>query len=369
VELVLKKLQLHEILDNEEARLHTLKSENIAEVIGSKPESDTGRVSYGNYHLRHETVDRAEGTLISISLQSQSETNERNTSISSSCVPELDTLETSTICNTASKPPALPEKLNNTLSNIWKIKDKNTCDFVRQRGVTNRKVDDANKKIKRKSGLSSNSSKAPETASDIGTANLKKKAKMEEITEVTQRANIPSAGCNQMSDVGKSNEELTQSNSLKQRFLFTEDLPCKAADDSNYTQACSTVDNIMGEAPYSMLTSSSSKLSSCTFQKLQKFKRSTSNTDSVSQSIPEVKGSLTQTDESPDCKKDSIAKSINRQFEALNDLVHYGRKLSGSQQSSNIGSIPLKKTESKVSQNNPQVFGAGDDLEDLDFEI
>jgi hypothetical protein len=368
---VLKKLQLHEILDNEVVRLHTLKSENTAKVIRSKPKSDTGRVSHGNYHLRHETVDHAEGTLISISLQSQSDTNERNTSISSSCVPERDTLETSTICNTASKPPVLPEKLN-TLSNIWKIKDKNTCD-IHQCGVTKRKVD-ANKQIKRKSCLSSNSNKAVEVESDIETTNLKKKTKMEEITEAAAVCvKIPSTEYNQMSmempDVDKSNE-LAHSNSLKQSFLFTEDLSCKVADDSNYMQACSTIDNIMGEAPYNMQTSSSSKLSSCTFQKLQKFKRSTSNTVSVSQSIPEVKGSLTQTDEIPDCKKYSITKRINRRFEALNDLVDYGRKLSSSQQSSNSGSIPLKKTESKVSQNNPQVFGAGgDDLEDLDFEI
>jgi hypothetical protein len=369
VELVLKKLQLHEILDKEAARLHTPKSENIGKVIRGKPKSDTGCVSYGNNHLRHETVDHAEGTLISISLQSQSE---RNTSISSSCGPELDTLETS-FCNTASKPPALPEKLNSTLNNIWKIKDKNTYD-VRQCGITKRKVD-ANKEIKRKSGLSSNSNKAVEAESDTRTSNLKKKTKMEEITEAAaQSVKIPSTEYNrmsmEMSDVGKSNEELKKSDSLKQRFLFTEDLPYKVADNSNYVQVCSTVTNIMGEAPYNKQTLSSSKLSSCTFQKLQKFKRPTSNTDSVSESIPEVKGSLIQTDEIPDCKKDSITKRTNRQFEALNDLVNYGRKLSGSQQSSNSGSIPIEQNESKRSQNNLQVFSAGgDDLEDLNFEI
>jgi hypothetical protein len=99
-------------MDKEIAWLHTLKSENIGKVIKDKPRSKpvAGCVSYGNYCLRHETVDHAEGTLISISKQSQSETNVRiTTSISSSSGPELETLETSTICDTASKSPVLPE--------------------------------------------------------------------------------------------------------------------------------------------------------------------------------------------------------------------------------------------------------------------
>jgi hypothetical protein len=135
-------------------------------------------------------------------------------------------------------------------------------------------------------------------------------------------------------------------------------------------QACITVTNIMGETPNNKQTPSSSKLSSCTFQKLQKFKRTISDTDSVPQNIPEDRGSLVPVDEILDCKTDCSTKRINRQSEALNDLINYGKKLSSSQQSSISGSIPLDKNVSKVSQNNSQVFSAGgDDLEDLDFEI
>lgn len=377
MELVLQKLQLHEILDKEVAWLNTLKSENIGKVIRGKPrsKSDTGCVSYGNYHLRTEIPDHAEETPISISLQSQSEVYESIASISSNCGPVHDHLETSAICNTACKSSTLPEKLNNTLSNIWKIKDKNACNIVvHQCGVTKKKAD-ANKKNRRKSGLSSNSNKAVEVESVMGTSNLKKK-KIKEITEVVvENVKIPNTEYNhtpmEMSDVGKSKEKLKQPDSLKQKFLFTEDLPCKVADDSIYMQACITVNNIMGEAPNNKRTPSPSKLSSCTFQKLQKFKRPISNTDSVSQSIPEVKGNLIQTEETLDCKKDSSTKRINSKFRSLNDLVNYGRKLSSSQQSSNSGSIPSNENASEVSLNNPHVFSAeGDnDLVYLDFDM
>lgn len=369
----MKKLQLHEILDKEVAWLHTLKSENMGKIIKDKPSSkpDTRCVSYGNYCLRQERVDHAEGTLIGISMQSQSETNERITSISSNSGPELETLETSTICDTACKPQTLPEKLNSTLSNIRKIKDRNTCEVVQhQREVTQRKTN-ANKKCKRKSGLSSSSNEAVEVESDIGTYDLKKKTIMK---EEIQSVKIPSTENNRMSmetsDVDQSTDKFRQSDSLKQRFLFTEGLPRKIADDSDYMQACITVTNIMGETPNNKQTPSSSKLSSCTFQKLQKFKRTISDTDSVPQNIPEDRGSLVPVDEILDCKTDCSTKRINRQSEALNDLINYGKKLSSSQQSSISGSIPLDKNVSKVSQNNSQVFSAGgDDLEDLDFEI
>lgn len=372
MELVLKKLQLHEILDKEVAWLHTLKSENMGKVSKDKPryKPDTGCVSYGNYCLRHETVDHVEGTLISISMQSQSETNEKVTRISSNSGPQLETLENSTICDIACKPQALPEKLNNTLSNIRKIKDRNTCEVVEhQREVIQRKTH-ANIKSKRKSGLSSSSNEAVEVESDIGTYDLKKKTIMKEI----QSVKIPSTEYNRMSmetsDVGQSNDKLRQPDSLKQRFLFTEDLPCKTADDSDYMQACITVQNIRGETPSKKHTPSTSKLSSCTFQKLQKFKRTISNTDSAPQNIPEDKGSLSPMNEILDCKTDSSTKRINRQSEALNDLINYGKKLSNSQQSSISGSIPLDKSVSKVSQKNSQVFSAGgDDLGDLDFDI
>lgn len=371
MELVLKKLQLHEILGKEVAWLHTLNSENTGEVIKDKPRSkpNTGCVSYGNHCLRHETVDHAEGTQISISMQSQSETNERITSISSNSDPELETLENSTICDTACKPQALPEKLNNTLSNIQKMKDRNTCEVVEhQREVTQRKTH-ANKKNKRKSGLSSSSNEAVEVESDTGI--LKKKTIMK---EEIQSVKIPSTVYNRVSvetsDVGQSNDKLTQPDSLKQRFLFTEDLCCKTADDSDNMQACITVKNIIDETPYTKQTLSSSKLSSCTFQKLQKFKRTISITDSVPKTIPEDKGNLIPVDEILDYETDSSTRTINRQSEALDDLVNYGKKLSNSQQSSISGSTPSDKSVSKVSQNNSQVFSAGgDDLGDLDFEI
>ncbi|PNF15882.1 hypothetical protein B7P43_G07988 [Cryptotermes secundus] len=302
-------------------------------------------------------------------MQSQSETNERITCVSSNSDPELETLENSTICDTACKPQTLPEKLNNTLSNIRKIKDRNTCEVVEhQREVTQRKTH-ANKKSKRKSGLSSSSNEAVEVESDTGI--LKKKTIMKEEIESVK---IPSTVYNQVSmetsDVGQSNDKLRQSNSLKQRFLFTEDLCCKTPDDSDNMQACITVKNITDETPYNKQTLSSSKLSSCTFQKLQKFKRTISITDSVPQTIPENKGNLFPVDEILDCKTDSSTQRIIRQSEALDNLVNYGKKLSNSQRSSISGSTPSDKTVTKASQNNSQVFSAGGyDLGDLDFEI
>jgi 23S rRNA maturation mini-RNase III len=67
------------------------------------------------------------------------------------------------------------------LINIRKIKDRNTCEVVEhQREVTKRKTD-ANKKSKRKSGLSSSNNEAVEVESGIGTYDLKKKTRMKEI--------------------------------------------------------------------------------------------------------------------------------------------------------------------------------------------
>ena len=63
-------------------------------------------------------------------------------------------------------------------------------------------------------------------------------------------------------------------------------------------------------------------------------------------------------------------------FEALIDLVNYGKKLSSSRQSSGSsfsnsnGLISLDGSLSKLPQNSRQVFSTGgDDFVDLDFNI
>ena len=64
------------------------------------------------------------------------------------------------------------------------------------------------------------------------------------------------------------------------------------------------------------------------------------------------------------------------QFEALNDLVNYGKKLPSSRQTSGSsfskrnGLTSLDGGLSKLPQNSTQIFSTGgDEFEDLDFNI
>jgi hypothetical protein len=354
---VLQKLQLTEILHKEVEWLHKLKSQNR----GKNNKDGPTFISY------------TEKTLISTSLQCQTESNEGITNISSSSSPGLETLELSKISDTISNPPALSEKLNSTLINIRKIRDRNTCEVAEhQREAVKRK---------RKVGVTSSSSEAMEVGSDTGVDDLKKKTRTKEmlkknVQDVKNSNTEHNLISVKTSAEAQSNEKLKQLDSLKQRFSFRNKPPKKIAGIIHDMQVFTTVEDVMDEASCNQQTHLSAKLSSSTFQKLQQFKRTHSDIHSVSQNTPEDKESIIPMGEVLNSRKDSNTDRVTKQFEAFNDLVNFGKKLSDSQQSSssglhnNDGLISLDRNVSKLSLNIPQVFSTGgDDLEDLDFEM
>jgi hypothetical protein len=357
---VLQKLQLNEILGKELAWLNTLKSEKARKINRDKPSF----------------ISHTEETLTNISLQCRTESNERITNISSSSSPQLETLELSKISDTISNLPALSEKLNSTLINIRKIRDRNTCEVAEhQRETAKRKTPTKNKKRKRKGGVTSSSSESIEVKSDVGVDDLRKKTRMKEIMkQCVKTANTEHSLISVKTLPGaQADEKRKQLDSLKQRFSFISEPHKKKAGTVHDTHAFTTVKDVMDEASYDQQTQLSAKLSPNTVQKLQQFKRSDSDLH-LSQNIPEDKESLIPVAEVVNSRKDSNIYSVTKQFEACSDLVNCEKK-SNSQQSSssglsNDGSVSLNRNVSKLSLNVPQVFSTGgDDLEDLDFDI
>jgi len=369
------------------AQLYALKSENRGKINKDKPrsQSDTGCASYENYSLRHKQADDAEKTLISISLQSQSKTNEGTANISTNYGPRLETLEVSTV-SMVSKHPSLSEKLNSALSNIRKIKDRNTCEIVEhQQQAVKRKVDVKNKRKKRKARITSSSNEAMEVEGGIGADDFKKKRMKEIMKKKIQYMKI----CNnkhtpismKASDGVQFYEEqkqLQELHSLEQRFSFTKEPPQNIADIADDMQANTTAKYAMDDTLHNKqpLSSSSVKLLSSTFQKLQQFKRTSSNTNVVSQNRPEDKQSVIPMDEVLNSKTGTNINTVNKQFESFHDIVNYGEKMTSSQQPSSTGInindslVSLDRNASELPMNNSKVFGTGgDDLEELDFEI
>jgi hypothetical protein len=360
---VLQKLQLTEILDEEVARLHTLKSQN------------TGKINKGKPRFTSDT----EKTVISTSMQCQTESNEGIINISSN--PGLQTLELPKISDTICNPPALSEKLNSTLINIQKIRDRNTCEAAEhQRQATKRKTDVENKKRKRKVAIALNSSEAIKVGSDTG-ADLKKEIRMKAIMKKNVHGvkisdtehSLPSV---KMSAEAQSNEKLKQLDSLKERFSFRNNPPKKTAGIIHDMQAFMIVKDVMDEVSCNQQTHLSAKLSLSTIQKLQHFKRTRSDIQTVSQNIPGDEESLIPVGAVLNSRKGSNTDTVTKEFEAFNDLVTCRKKLSDSQQCSGSGLscnddlISLDRNVSRLSLNIPQVFSTGDDdLEDLDFEI
>jgi hypothetical protein len=375
VELVLQKLQLNDILDKEITWLQTLRSEHSGrdKKCKSKPVSDTGCVSYEHYCIRHKTTGEAEKELISMARASQFETHEGTANVSDTSGSGLETLESCTVTDSVCKPSDLPEKLNSALNNIRKIRDRNTCEVVEhQREVTKRKTDVTNKKRKRKVCITSGINEAVAVENDKGANDLKTESRMKEIlNKEIHGGEIPVAM--KISDEAQSNEKLQQLDSLKQKLIMKEPTQ-KIADIADDMQACTTVRDTIDKPPCNMQTPPSSKVSPSTIQKLQQFKRTSSNTDHVSQNMPGQK-SLASVGEILNSKKDINTGRVNMQFEAFNDLVNYGKKLSSSRPfsnssfSNNNGLASLDGNFSNLPQNRKQVFSTGDDLEDLDFNI
>jgi len=383
VELVLQKLQLNEILVKEIAWLQAVRSEHNGrdKTYMPKPVSDTQCVSYEHDCIRHKTEGEAERKLISIAQQSQSETNEETANTSGNSGSGIEALELCTFTDSACKPSALPEKLNSALHNIRKIRDRNTCEVVEhQRDVTKRKSAVKNKKRKRKSWMTSGSNEAAAVENDTGADDLEKESRMKEITkQEIHGVKIPNTEHDPLSmktsDGALGDEKLEQLDSQREKSLLTKEHTQKVADTAEDIKACTTITDVLDKAPCNMQTPPSSKVSPSTLQKLQQFKRTSSYIDSVSQNIADQK-SLVSAGEILESKKDSSTGRVKMHFEALNDLVNYGKKLSSSRQSSGSsfsnsnGLTSLDGTLSKLPQNSTQVFRTGgDDFEDLDFNI
>lgn len=356
VESVLQKLQLNEILDKEVALLHTLNSQIRGKINRDKPRFTSG----------------TEKTPISASMQCNTGSNEGVTNISSSSGPRLETLELSKISDTVSNLPALSEKLNSTLINIRKIRDRNTCEVAEyQREAAKRKTTVKDRNRKRKVGVTSSSSEAMKVESDTGIDNLKKKTRMNAMTKKNvQGMKIYNTKHNLVSVTSsaktQSSEKLKESDYLKQRFSFRINPPQKTASIVHDMETFTAVKG--DDASCNQHTHSPAKMSSSTFQKLQQFKRTYSDIHSVSQNISESKESFRPMSEVPNSRKDRNTDGFIKEFESFNDLVTCGKKLSDSQQSSgsglgnNDGLISLDRNVSKL-------FSTGDDIEDLDFEI
>ena len=170
-------------------------------------------------------------------------------------------------------------------------------------------------------------------------------------------------------------EKLEQLDSQREKLLFTKEHTQEIACNAEEIQACITITDVLDKAPYNMQNPPSSNVSPNTLQKLQEFKRTSSYIESVSQNIADQR-SLISARENLESKKDSSTSRVKMQFEALNDLVNYGKKLSISRQSSgssfsNSNDLTsLHGRLSKLLQNSTQVFNTGgDDFEDLDFNI
>lgn len=383
MELVLQKLQLNGILDEEIARLQALRSEQSGRDKKYKPNpvSDTGCVSYEHYCVGHKTTDEAEKKLVCIAPQSQFETNEGTVNTSSTSISGTEALESCTVTHSACQPSDLPEKLNTALNNIRKIRDRNTCEVVEhQREVTKRKSDTKNKKRKRKSWITSGSNEVAAAENDTGADNVKKESRMKEIMkQEIHSVVIPNIVHDPLSmktsDAAQVNEKLEQLDSLKQK-LFTNEHTQKIADTADNMEACTTGTDVMDEAPWNMQTPPSSKVSPNTLQKLQQFERTSSYIDSMDRNMPEGQKSLVSVGEILNSKKDTNTGRVHMQFEAFNDLVNYGKKLSSCHQSSsssfgnNNSLTSLDGSLSKLPQNSTQVFSTvGDDFEDLDFNM
>lgn len=383
MELVLQKLQLNEILVKEKAWLQALRTEHNGrdKKYTPKPASDTQCESYDHYCIRHKTEGEAEKKLISITQQSQFETNEETANTSGNSGSGTGALELYTVTDSACKPSALPEKLNSALNNIRKIRDRNTCEVVEhQRDVTKRKSAVKNKKRKRKSWITSGSNEAAEVENDTGADDLEKESRMKEIMkQEIHGVKIPSTEHDPLSmktsDGALADEKLEQLDSWTQKLLFTKEHTQKVAGTAEDIQACTTITDVLDKAPCNMQTPPSSKVSPSTLQKLQQFKRTNSYNDSVSQNIADQK-SLVSVREILESKKDTSTGRVKMQCDALSDLVNYGKKLSSSRQSSGSsfsnsnGLTSLDGSLSKLPQNSTQVFSTGgDDFEDLDFSI
>lgn len=382
MELVLQKLQLTEILIKEKAWLQTLRSEHNGKdkKYTPKPVSDSRCVSSEHYCIRHKTEDEAEKKLISITQQSQFETNEETANTSRNSGSGIEALESYTVTDTACKPSALPEKLNSALNNIRKIRDRNTCEVVEHhRDVTKRKSVVKNKKRKRKSWITSGCNEAAAVENDTGADDLEKESRMKEIMkQEIHGVKIPSTEHDPLSmktsDGALADEKLEQLDSWRQKLLFTKEHTQKYAGTAEDIQACTPITDVLDKAPCNMQTPPSSKVSPSTLQKLQQFKRTSSYIDSVSQNNADQKSvSVRAILES---KKDTSTHRVKIQCDALNDLVNYGKKLSSSLQSSGSsfsnsnGLTSLDGSLSKLPQNSTQVFSTGgDDFEDLDFSI
>ena len=177
VDFVLQKLQLNEVHAKEIAWLEAIRSEHNGrdKKYMPKPVLGTQCVSCEQYCIRHKTKGEAEKKLISIAQLSQFERTEDTAKTSGNCGSGIEALELYTVTDSACKPSALAEYLNRALNNIWKIRDRNTCEVVEhQRNVTKWKSAAKNKERKRKSWITSGSNEAAAVENDTGADDLEK---------------------------------------------------------------------------------------------------------------------------------------------------------------------------------------------------
>ena len=101
------------------------------------PLSETQCVGYEHYCIRHKTEGESEKKLNSVAQLSQFETTEDTANNSGIPGSGIEASELYTVTDSACKLSGLPQKLNNALNSIWKIRDRNTGEVVEhQRNVT-----------------------------------------------------------------------------------------------------------------------------------------------------------------------------------------------------------------------------------------